>query len=50
MALAGVKLIAEDFQEGRSLIFVLSLLLFGAGLIVLPRLLRKRPRALAAGG
>jgi hypothetical protein len=50
MAIAGVKLIAEDFQEGRSLIFVLSLLLFGAGLIVLPRLLRKRSRVLAAGG
>lgn len=50
MALAGVKLIAEDFQEGRSLIFVFSLLLFGAGLMVLPRLLRKRPGVLAAGG
>ena len=42
MAIAGVKLVAEDLQEGRSLIFVLSLLLFGAGLMVLPGLLRKR--------
>jgi hypothetical protein len=50
MAIAGVKLIAEDFQEGRSLIFVLSLLLFGAGLMILPGLLRKRPRVPAAGG
>jgi hypothetical protein len=50
MAIAGVKLIAEDFQEGRSLIFVLSLLLFGAGLMILPGLLRKRPRARAAAG
>jgi hypothetical protein len=49
MAIAGVKLIAEDLQEGRSLIFVLSLLLFGAGLMILPGLLRKKPRVPAAG-
>ena len=49
MAIAGVKLIAEDLQEGRSLIFVLSLLLFGAGLMILPGLLRRPPRVPAAG-
>jgi hypothetical protein len=42
MAAAGLKLLAEDFQQERSLTLVLSLLFFGGALIVLPRLARSR--------
>jgi hypothetical protein len=43
MALSGFKLITEDFQQGRSLTLFASLIFFGGGLILLPRLLRHRP-------
>jgi hypothetical protein len=42
MAAAGLKLALEDFPQGRSLPLVLSLLFFGGGLIVLPKLARSR--------
>ncbi|MDR3719612.1 MAG: hypothetical protein P4K98_12485 [Bryobacteraceae bacterium] len=42
MALSGFKLITEDFQQGRSLTLFASLIFFGGGLILLPRLLRRR--------
>jgi hypothetical protein len=45
MALSGVKLLTEDYQQGRSLTLFASLILFGGGLIVLPRLLRQRNSA-----
>lgn len=45
LALAGVKLIAEDFQQGQSLLLFLSLIFCGAGLIVLPRLMRSSSKA-----
>ena len=41
LALAGLKLIAEDFQQGHSITLFASLIFFGGGLIVLPRLMRK---------
>jgi hypothetical protein len=41
MALAGLKVIADDLQEGKSLMLFLSLIFFGGGLVLLPRLLRK---------
>jgi hypothetical protein len=41
MALAGLKLLAEDLQQGRSLTLFGSLIFFGGGLILLPRLLRR---------
>jgi hypothetical protein len=44
MALSGFKLITEDFQQGRSLTLFASLIFFGGGLILLPRLLRGRSR------
>ena len=43
MALSGFKLLTEDFQQGRSLTLFASLIFFGGGLIVLPRLLRHKP-------
>ncbi len=46
MALSGFKLLTEDFQQGRSLTLFASLIFFGGGLIVLPRLLRHKPGAL----
>ncbi|MCC6419710.1 MAG: hypothetical protein IT429_15870 [Gemmataceae bacterium] len=42
MGAAALKLAVEDFPQGRSLPLVLSLLFFGGGLIVLPRLARSR--------
>jgi hypothetical protein len=42
MALSGFKLITEDFQQGRSLTLFASLIFFGGGLILLPRLLRRK--------
>lgn len=47
MGLAGFKLIAEDFQEERSIMLFASLILYGGGLILLHRLLH--PRAVAEG-
>lgn len=41
LALAGVKLVLEDFPQGQSLLLVLSLIFCGSGLILLPRLLRR---------
>jgi len=41
MTFGAVKLIAEDFRQGRSSTLFLSLLLYGGTLIVLPRLLRR---------
>jgi hypothetical protein len=41
MGLAGLKLIAEDLQQGRSLTLFGSLIFFGGGLILLPRLMRR---------
>ncbi len=41
LALAGLKLIAEDFQQGQSITLFASLIFFGGGLIVMPRLMRK---------
>jgi hypothetical protein len=44
MGVAGLKLIAEDFPRGQSHNLVVSLILFGGGLILLPRLARvKKP-------
>lgn len=42
LGLAGIKLLAEDFRQGRSITLFLSLILFGGALIALPRLLRAR--------
>ena len=42
MALSGFKLITEDFQQGRSITLFASLIFFGGGLILLPRLLRQK--------
>jgi hypothetical protein len=52
MALSGFKLLTEDYQQGRSLTLFASLILFGGGLIVLPRLLRHKnsPRPSHAAG
>ena len=51
MGLAGLKLLAEDLQQGRSLSLFGSLIFFGGGLILLPRLMRRsapaRPATLA---
>ncbi|MBN9658754.1 MAG: hypothetical protein J0H49_11295 [Acidobacteria bacterium] len=41
LGLAGIKLIAEDLQQGQSLLLVLSLIFCGSGLILLPRLMRR---------
>ncbi|QOY88904.1 hypothetical protein [Paludibaculum fermentans] len=41
LALAGIKLLAEDLQQGQSLLLVLSLIFCGSGLILLPRLMRR---------
>ena len=41
MGLAGLKLLAEDLQQGRSLTLFGSLIFFGGGLILLPRLMRR---------
>jgi hypothetical protein len=49
MGLAGLKLVAEDLLQGRSLTLFGSLIFFGGGLILLPRLMRRvRPAASAA--
>ena len=45
MVLAGLKLVVEDFQLGRSLTLFASLIFFGGGLIVLPRLVKHRRAA-----
>ena len=42
MALSGFKLLTEDFQQGRSLTLFASLIFFGGGLVVLPRMLRNK--------
>ena len=41
MLFGAVKLVAEDFQQGRSATLFLSLFIYGGTLIALPRLLRK---------
>ncbi|HEV2689519.1 MAG TPA: hypothetical protein VGV35_13240 [Bryobacteraceae bacterium] len=41
MTLGAVKLFIEDFQQERSAILFLSLLLYGSALLVLPRLVRR---------
>jgi hypothetical protein len=41
LALAGIKLIAEDLRQGQFLLLVLSLIFCGSGLILLPRLMRR---------
>jgi len=41
MLFGAVKLVAEDFQQGRPATLFLSLFIYGGTLIVLPRLLRK---------
>lgn len=41
MLFGAVKLVAEDFQQGRSATLFLSLLVYGGTLIALPRLLRR---------
>ena len=41
MGLAGFKLLAEDLQQGRSWTLFGSLIFFGGGLILLPRLMRR---------
>jgi len=41
LAVAGLKLVAEDFQNGQSITLVASLIFFGGGMIVMPRLMRK---------
>jgi hypothetical protein len=41
MLFGAAKLVAEDFRRGRSATLFLSLLLYGATLIALPRLLRR---------
>ncbi|MGC4052595.1 MAG: hypothetical protein QM757_24965 [Paludibaculum sp.] len=41
LLLACLKLAVEDFQQGQSLLLVLSLIFCGSGLIVLPRLIRR---------
>jgi hypothetical protein len=46
MTYGAVKLIAEDFQHGRSLTLFFSLLVYGGTLILLPRLLRRTPARL----
>ena len=48
MGLAGLKLVAEDLQQGRSLTLFGSLIFFGGGLILLPRLMRLRKPAKAS--
>jgi hypothetical protein len=42
MGVAGLKLLAEDFAHGQSHSLVVSLILFGGGLILLPRLARAK--------
>jgi hypothetical protein len=41
LALAGVKLVMEDFRLGRSITLFVSLIFFGGALVLLPRLLRR---------
>ncbi len=48
MLLAGFKLIAEDFQEERSIMLFASLIFYGGGLILLHRLLHPRMTAASA--
>ncbi|MEO8026585.1 MAG: hypothetical protein ABI823_08925 [Bryobacteraceae bacterium] len=48
MMLAGYKLFARDFPEGKTMGFAISLLFFGAATMLLPRLLRSGSRASAA--
>ncbi len=43
LALAGLKLAVEDFAQGQSITLVASLIFFGGGLILMPRLMKKRP-------
>ncbi|MBZ5611510.1 MAG: hypothetical protein LAP38_24885 [Acidobacteriia bacterium] len=43
MLFGAVKLVAEDFRQGRSATLFLSLLVYGATLIALQRLLRRSP-------
>lgn len=50
MALSGFKLLTEDFQQGRSITLFASLLFFGGGLIILPRLLRHKTGHLRRAG
>lgn len=45
MAIAGIKLAIEDFQQGRSLTLFASLIFFGGGLIALPRLIKSQRSA-----
>lgn len=42
MALGAFKLVVEDFRQGRAAAMSLSLVCYGAALILLPRLVRKR--------
>jgi hypothetical protein len=44
VAVGGLKLLLQDVREGRPATLVLSLALYGALLILLPRLLRTRER------
>ncbi|MEP7364690.1 MAG: hypothetical protein ABI972_15645 [Acidobacteriota bacterium] len=44
LALTGYKILVEEFQQGRSLSLVASLILFGGTLILLPRLRRQPDR------
>ncbi len=44
MLFGAVKLVAEDFQQGRSATLFLSLLVYGGTLIALPRLLKRDSR------
>ncbi len=44
MLFGAVKLLAEDFQQGRPATLFLSLLVYGGTLIALPRLLRRNER------
>jgi hypothetical protein len=41
LAVAGIKLVMEDFRQGRSITLFLSLIFFGGALVLLPRLLRR---------
>ena len=43
LAIAGIKVILEDFNQGQSLPLFVSLIFCGGGLVLLPRLLRKTP-------
>jgi hypothetical protein len=45
MIFGSLKLLAEDFRQGRPVTLFLSLLLYGGTLVALPRLLRRAPPA-----